>query len=354
MPIVDTAKQRLARLRQDRPVVDHLVHTVEHYGRVHGNALAAAVTYFAFLSFFPILALSFAVFGQVTKLYGGETEDILVKAANQVLPGLIGGKNGIDLATLQDSAPGIFSIGIVLTLYSGLGWLSGMRQALVTVFEEPPQLRPGFVAGKLRDVTALMTLGSVLIVSVAVSGVTTKLVEPILDWLGLDAVAAFFLVPLAVLLGLGANALLFFAFFRLLAAPEVPSRSLWSGALLGAVVFELLKQVSTYLLALTKNSDAFQAFGIALILLVWINYFSRVVVLSAAWAQTTVESRALRDARRAADQAVKGPRMDVEALMAASAGVAAPPPLRKDPRAAFGAGAAAMLALVAVVRRRRP
>ena len=349
MSLVDTLKQRLHDARDRRSTVDHVLRMVEHYGAVNGNALAAAVTYFAFLSFFPILALSFAVFGQLTKVFP-DAQDTLVEAANSVLPGLVGGENGVGLKTLQDAAPSLFSLGIVLALYSGLGWLSGMRQALVAVFEEPPRQQPGFVSGKLRDVLALLALGSVLIVSVAVSGVATKLLEPILDALSLGSVAGWLLGALAIAVGLASNAVLFFAFFRLLAAPDVPSRSLWSGAMLGAVAFEVLKQLSTFLLELTASSAAFQAFGIALILLVWINYFSRVVVYSAAWAHTTPEARALLEARRAAENAVEGPRIDVRQ----AAGAAVPAPPSWDPRAAFAAGAAAMLGLVAVVRRRKP
>jgi membrane protein len=324
---------------------------VEHYGHVKGNALAAAVTYFAFLSFFPILALSFAIFGQVAKVYD-KAQDTLVDAANSVLPGLVGPPDGVSLETLQTAAPGIFSVGILLTLYSGLGWLSGMREALIAVFEEPPREQPSFVKGKIRDILALLSLGSVLIVSVAVSGVTTKLISPILDALQLGPVAGVFLAILAIVLGLAANSLLFFAFFRLLAAPEVPTRSLWSGALLGAVAFEVLKQLSTYLLKATANSDAFQAFGIALILVVWINYFSRVVVYAAAWAHTSPEARAAREARMVAEQTVEGPRID----LAAAADVVRPSPSSpaSSPATAFAAGAASMLGLVALVRRRRP
>ena len=36
--------------------------------------------------------------------------------------------------------------------------------------------------------------------------------------------------------------------FRLLAAPGLPWRAMWSGALLGAVGFEILKQISTLLI----------------------------------------------------------------------------------------------------------
>ena len=350
MSIVSKVKARIQKVRERRPFVDHLVRMVEHYGKVNGSALAAAVTYFAFLSFFPILALAFAIFGQVTKVYDN-AQDTLVDAANSVLPGLVGPPDGVPLDTLQSAAPGIFSVGILLTLYSGLGWLSGMRKALVEVFEEPPREQPSFVTGKVRDILALLALGSVLVVSVAISGVTTKLITPILDWLQLGPVAGVFLAILAVVLGLAANTLLFFAFFRLLAAPEVPTRSLWSGALLGAIAFELLKQLSTYLLKTTANSDAFQAFGIALILVVWINYFSRVVVFAAAWAHTSPAARAAREARTVAEQTVEGPSIDLAA--AADVVPAASSPASSSPKAAFAAGAAAMLGVVAAVRRRR-
>ena len=351
MSVLDSVKQRVSDVRERRPVVDHLVRAVEHYGQVNGSALAAAVTYFAFLSFFPILALAFAIFGQLTKVYE-DAQDTLVDAANSVLPNLIGGESGVPLDTLQAAAPGIFSVGILLTLYSGLGWLSGMRSALTAIFEEPEREQPSFLLGKLRDVLALMALGTILVASVAVSGVATKVLTPITEWLDLGVVAEVFFWVLALCLGLAANTLLYFAFFRLLAQPDIPSRSLLSGALLGAVLFELLKQLSTFLLKATANSDAFQAFGIALILLVWINYFSRVVVLSAAWAHTSPEARAIRDATRVADQMPEGPRID---LAAAAPGVLSASPSgspASSPRAAFAAGAAAMLGLVALLRRR--
>ena len=351
MSFVSNLKERVERVRERRPLIDHVVRTVEHFGNVKGSALAAAVTYFAFLSFFPILALAFAVIGLVSRAYPNADDD-LVTAINDVLPGIVGGQDGLDLATFQDNAPGILSVGLLLALYSGLGWLSGMRTALIEVFEEPEREQPNFVVGKVRDLLALLTLGSVLLVSVAVSGVATKVATPILDLLGLGAGAEPLLWVLALALGLAASTLLFFAFFRLLASPNVPSRSLWSGALLGAIAFELLKQLSTLLLQATREQPAVQAFGIALILVVWINYFSRVVVLAAAWAHTSPAARAAREAQLVADQTVEGPRIDLAAA-ADVVRVAPGPAAASSPRAAFAAGAASMLGLVALVRRRR-
>ncbi len=153
------------------------------------------------------------------------------------------------------------------------------------------------MTGKLRDLTALVLLGVVLVLSVAVSGVVTSLAKPILEFLALGEGAEPMLWLLAIMLALAASSVLFFAFFKLLGDPDEPSRSLWSGALLGAVGFELLKQLSRWLIASISEQPGFQVFGIALILLVWINYFSRVVMYAAAWAHTTVEAREIRDQR---------------------------------------------------------
>ncbi len=149
--------------------------------------------------------------------------------------------------------------------------------------------------------------------------------------------------------------MLFFAIFRLLAEPDLPRRSLWSGSLLGAVGFEVLKQISTLLLSATKDQPAFQAFGIALILVVWINYFSRLVLYSAAWAYTTAQARALRD--DLADAVVQGPATPALDLAAVGAGgvPASSAPAGSSARSravTFAAGAAAAAGLAALLRKK--
>ena len=56
----------------------------------------------------------------------------------------------------------------------------------------------------------------------------------------------------------------------------------------------MLKAASFLLLASTQGSPAFQVFGVALILLVWINYTSRGTLYAAAWAYTYRRRRARR------------------------------------------------------------
>jgi membrane protein len=344
-------KERLTKVRERRPVLDHLLLMQEHYSEVKAGQQAGAVTYFGFLSFFPIMALAFFTVGYVSRVYP-DAQDALVDAINTVLPGIVGnGDNELSLTDIEDAAGAVGLIGLAGVLYSGLGWLSAMRDALFVVFEKPAFEQPSFVIGKLRDLVTLAIVGVVLLLSVGISGGVTGFSEELLDMVGLGAELGWLLTLLGVVVGLLASTVLFYAMFRLLGAPDVPGRSLWSGAVFGAIGFEVLKQLSSLLLGLTEGQPAFQAFGIALILLVWINYFSRVVVLSAAWAHTSPEARALRGANRVADQMPEGPRID---LAAAAPGVRSAS-LASDatsPKAAFAAGAAAMLGLVALLRRR--
>jgi membrane protein len=346
--IVDKVKQRIAVARERRPLLDHVVRTVEHYGNVKGNIQAGAITYFAFISFFPIVALAFAVIGFVARVYDGAESD-LVDAINSLLPGLVGeGEGQISLSDIRESAPGILSVGIVVVLYSGLAWLSSMRDALIVMFVLPPREQPNFFVGKVRDLIALVLLGLVLMVSVGISGVVRGLSEQILDWVGLGSGMGWLLGLIAVVIGLAANALLFFALFKILANPDLPRRALWAGAFLGALGFEVLKQVSQLLLQSTANSPAFQAFGIALILVVWIYYFSRVVMYAASWAYVHPASRTLRPEGPSPVEGPPSPPLPWRERLAADREAESGAARWAVP---FAAGSAATLAMVAVLRR---
>jgi membrane protein len=334
-----------------------------HYARVNGAAQAGAVTYFAFLSFFPLLALGFFVVGYIAKVYA-QARDDLVKAINDALPGLIAVvqsdgtlSSGISLESIERAATTVGIIGLVGLIYSGLGWLSAMRSALHVVFEMPRSQRPNFVIGKLRDLLTLAVIGATLLVSVAVTGVVVGYSTKILDLVDAGHGLAWLVKLVGFAVGIATSMVLFYALFRLLARPRTPRRALWQGALLGGLGFEALKLASSFLLSLTQNQPAFQAFGIALVLLVWINYFSKIVMYAAAWAHTSRPARAAQAVRAAALPAeplaaeplpAVPPPAPVATPDVASAGRTGP-----DPRLAFGAGAATALGLVALVRRVR-
>ncbi|MBM7509265.1 membrane protein [Nocardioides salarius] len=319
-------KERASDVREQRPLVDHLVRMQAHYGEARASQHAGAITYFAFLSFFPILALSFFVVGVVSEVWP-DANQTLVEAIQSLFPGIIGTAEGqLELADFRTFTGLAGVAGFLGVLYSGLGWISALRLALFAVFEPPEQAIPNFVMGKLRDLLTLAVIGLTLLVAVAVTGLVASFSEEILGWVGLGEELAWLVVLITVVLGLMANALLFFTMFRLLGQPRAPRISLVRASLLGAVLFEVLKQLSSKLIAATQGQPAFQAFGIALVLVVWINYFSRVVLYAAAFAHTSPEARALRPDDEPAP--VQGPALpsgpDAMAVLVASTAPAHP------------------------------
>ena len=336
---------RVHALREDHPHLDHAVRMQSHYGETKAGQQAGAVTYFGFLSVFPILALAFFVIGYVSRVVP-ESRDTLVDAIQSMLPGIIGdGDNQLQLTDIEDAAGAVGLIGLVGVLYSGLGWLSALRDALIAVFALPDREQPNFVMGKLRDLLTLFVIGVVMLVAVAVSGVIAGFSGDLLGWVGLSTELAWLVKLLTIVLGIPANVVLFYVMFRLLAAPGIPRRSMLSGALLGGVAFEILKQASQLLIKSTEGQPAFQAFGIALILVVWINYSSRVTLYAAAWAWTHPLAVAERVDETVAAP-VQGPETPPLDDLTGAAGDKA------SRKGAFAAGAVAGVAAAAVIKGR--
>ncbi|GAA1926240.1 YihY/virulence factor BrkB family protein [Nocardioides lentus] len=342
--IGETVRVRLNETRIRRPAVDHLLRTLQHFGQVQGTAQAGGVTFFGFLSVFPLLALAFAALGLIARTTGASFD--LVQTVNGVLPGLLGSRPGqVPLSTIETAAGAAAGIGAVGLLYAGLNLLSGMRTALLIVFEQPVDERPNFFLGKARDLVALLSLGAILLLSVAVSSIVNLLSSYLLSLVGLDDDLQWALRLLTVPIGIAVSTVLFYALFTLLGRPLAPSRALWQGALLGAVGFELLKQLSSLLIGSTQNQPAFAVFGVALVLLVWINYSARLTLIAASWVHTSDGARLLREQRDAAEQA----RNAATAVQLRKRPPAAPSP---GPRS-FAAGALSTLGATLLLQRRR-
>jgi membrane protein len=354
---VASVGERVEDLRERHAAVDRVVRMQQHYGAANAGQQAGAITYFAFLSFFPVLALAFFTVGLLSTVLDG-ADVTLRSAVTSLFPGMIGPDEGqLQLRDFRDFSGLAGLLGLAGVLYSGLGWVSALRQALNTVFEVPEDEQLGFVPGKLRDLVALVSIGLTLLVAVGVSGLVSGFSADLLGWAGLDEELSWAVQLLTVALGLAANAVLFFTMFRLLGGEHVPRRSLVSGAVLGAVVFEVLKRAAGLIIAQTQGQPAFQAFGIALVMLVWISYFSRLVLYAACWAWTSPEAREAR-AREAALEPVapvQGPALPSgeDAVLLAAVEDAETAHERSSPLKPFAAGAAAALGVAAVSRRRK-
>lgn len=286
-PVLAWLRERTRRLRQRVPLVDHGWRATEHYVDVQGSLLAAAVTYYGFLSIFPLLALAFGAVGLVARMVPDAKAD-LERALQEIVPGVIGnGPHQLSLATLEGTATTAAGLGALAVFYSGVSWMSDVREGLTTIFRVPRQDQPNVVVGYLRALASLVQVGGILLASLGISAGLTALSRHLPEQ---HATVRVLLASLSVVTGIAVSSIFFHALFRRAAPADLPRGALWSGAALGAMLFEILKQLSGRLLASTSSQPAFQAFGISLILLVWIYYFSRIVMFATSWAATAPAS----------------------------------------------------------------
>src|SRR4051812_3697250 len=98
----------VGRVRRSRPFIDHMVRAYSRYKADTGDRLAAGVTFFGFLSFFPLLALAFSILGYVLASQPDLINDV-TQRVNEYLPGLVkdaNNPNGIDVAAIADARRG--------------------------------------------------------------------------------------------------------------------------------------------------------------------------------------------------------------------------------------------------------
>ena len=110
---------------------------MQHFGRVRGSILSGGITYFGFLSFFPILALAFAVVGWVTGVYADAT-DQMVKAIQSVLPMVVSTSETALATWLADPS----ARKVVHDAKGPVLAVAGIQIALVTRKLLPREVRP--------------------------------------------------------------------------------------------------------------------------------------------------------------------------------------------------------------------
>ncbi|MDS0132243.1 MULTISPECIES: inner membrane protein YhjD [unclassified Amycolatopsis] len=280
----------LPRLRRKYPWLDHLIRANDAFTERYGNHYAAAITYFSVLSVIPILMVAFAVVG----LAVNNDPDIIRQISDGIKKSVPGGLQTlvtgiVDAALKSGSGIGIF--GLLIALYSGVGWMSNLRDALTAQWGQEKQPQP-IVKQTLKDLVALIGLGVALIVSFALTAIGGGVGQFLLELVGLEHAtwAIVLLRGATIVLGLAANTLVFLWVIARLPRERVALRSAVKGAVFAAVGFVVLQQAATIYLASVTKSPAFALFGPVIGLLVFANLVSRFLLLVTAWTATAKEN----------------------------------------------------------------
>jgi membrane protein len=277
----ERAVRRLDRLQQGHPWLAFPVAVWKKFGDDHAGNLAALLSYYGFVSLFPLLLVFVTVLDMVLRSNPGLRESVVDSTFGQypvIGPALQNNVQGLGATGFALVA------GITLTFLGALGVAGAIQNALNTVWAVPYSQRPGFPWNMLRAGALVLTIGLGLIVTSALSGIASvagHLVGGVATNVG--TVLASLLVNIGV----------FWLGFRLATAREVTTRELFPGALASAVVWQVLQFAGTYLLGhqLAHSTALYGAFGIVLGLAAWL-YLQAQVTLYAVEA-TMVRARKL-------------------------------------------------------------
>jgi membrane protein len=285
-----TEPTAMERARERMPWLDHVMRAGARYTDRHGDHYAAAITYFSVLALVPILMVAFAVAGFVLRSQPDLLAQIQASITAQV-PGTLGDTINQVISQAISSAGAVGIFGLLGALYSGIGWMSNLREALSEQWAQPPDT-PNVVKKTIFDLLALLGLGLAIIVSFGVSAGGNAFGALLLDLVGLgDAGWARFLLGLfAIVLGLAANWVIFMWVIARLPRAPVAAKSAVKAALIGAIGFEVLKQIMQIYLTNVVKSPAGVAFGPIIGLMVFAFFTSRFILFVTAWAATAKEN----------------------------------------------------------------
>ncbi len=243
---------------------------VKKYGDDNGGSLAALLTYYGFLSVFPLLLVLVTVLGLVVGSYPALEQHIVNSALSQ-FP-VIGDKLGSNIKTLHRNGPVGLAIGLVGLIWGSTGVSQSAQYAMAQVWNIPKIRRPGFLPRLGRSGLLFAVGGLFLVVSSGLSGVAT--------------VGGAQSVPFRIggaLLSVIADVTLMVIVFRILTPAAIKWGDLMRGAVLAGFAWSILQTGGVFLMdhELRNVSQVYGFFAIVLGILWWIYLAAQIVVYSA-------------------------------------------------------------------------
>ncbi|WP_209305841.1 YihY/virulence factor BrkB family protein [Mycobacterium sp. PS03-16] len=258
----------LDRLQQRSRALGYALAVLYKYVDDQGGYLAALITYYAFVSLFPLLLLLTTVLGVV--LVGRpELQQQVVEATVSQFP-LIGEQ----LARPEQLSGGVAAVvvGILGALYGGSGIGQAVQNAMNTVWAVPRNVRPDPIRSRIRSLLLLLVLGSAAITATLLAATARAA-----DNFGLFGTAGIVIATIVI------NTGILLVAFRVTTIRELSYRDVLPGALTGAVIWQLLQWFGAGYVARTVSSASATntVFALVLGLLAFLYLISVSLVLCA-------------------------------------------------------------------------
>ncbi|MEE4638425.1 MAG: YihY/virulence factor BrkB family protein [Wenzhouxiangella sp.] len=253
---------------------------------------AAALAFFTVFSMAPVVILVVAVagvflgemaargqiFDQLSDVLGPEAAEVVQTAVIN---------SQIDQSGLLPTL-----MGLAATVVGATTVFAQLQQSLNQIWDVAPKPSRSslwlFLRARVLSLTIVLALGFVLLVSLVLSVALRTIMAYAEQWL---PVPGWLIVCLEVSLSLAVVTGLFAAMFKILPDVVLAWRDVVVGALVTAVLFTLGRSLIAIYLAQGATSSAYGAAGSLVLLLLWVNYSSLILLFGAALTRAHCDAR---------------------------------------------------------------
>ena len=216
---------RLDRLQRRRPVLGFPIAVVYKFVDDQGGYLAALITYYAFVSLFPALLLFSVILG-IVLMGNPELQQQILNSALGQIPAI-----GEELGRPERIGGGTvgLTVGILGSLYGGLGVSVALQNAMNTAWAVPKNLRPDPIRARVRGLGLLSTVG------LAVLAITALNVLSAAGYFGPESGLVVFVIGTLLYVGV------FVVAFRLATVRAVSIGQVLPGAIAAGLTWQLLQ-----------------------------------------------------------------------------------------------------------------
>src|SRR5947209_18418822 len=145
------------RFQQRRRGLSFVFAVIKKFADDQAGQLAALISYYAFVSLFPLLLVFVTILGFILQGNPSEKQKILEGALGKIP--LI--SDQLKLHSLSGSGVAL-AIGIIGSLLAGMGITNASQNALNRIWNVPFKGRPDFLRARLRSLGMLTILGALL------------------------------------------------------------------------------------------------------------------------------------------------------------------------------------------------
>ena len=253
--------ERADAFQRRHPIVGFPIGVIYKFGEDQGPYLAALITYYGFLSLFPLLLLLASVLGFVLEGHPELQRQILDSTLSQ-FPVI-----GDELAEPQGlhGSIGAVIVGGLVAVYGAIGVAQAIQNTMNVTWSVPRNRRPNPIRARLRSLRLIGLVGIAVVATTILSGAGSNASAFGANVGGWGTAAALVLSMLV-------NGAVLVVTFRIFRPEKVRRRDVIPGAIVAAVTWQLLQFFGAVFVGnVVKGSGAtYGVFALVLGLLAWI------------------------------------------------------------------------------------